>query len=152
MPYYNLVQGFFFQPNQFLELDNESGESVAVVNENTIRFMYAGTIYPNKNKPTSELIGGMNDHFGYSLLSNVHVSEQELRFVKKYTDRKDTIQYEFIRQDDGAWIGSYSGIYVGRGSAKCILTEVQKSFFLPPNKRRIINKKSSNVLHGGAPK
>jgi hypothetical protein len=125
MPY--LIQGFFFQEDEGLGI--EMGR--AVVYTGLFRHMYSGIIYPVKPK-SEKLAGEMKDTYGYSELSMIKISEQELHFRKKYVERTDEIYYTFKREGS-IWVGEYRGLAVGNGSSKCSLVEVPESLFHPPN-------------------
>lgn len=132
MPVY-LIQGFFFQHQEWLGLgmSSEGEDVVVVVNSGLCRFMYSGVIYPDEHNVLGEFAGQMSDHFGDSLLSQVVVLSEEVRFVKKYNSRDDLIDYNFTKQN-GLWVGGYSGPVVGQGGAKCVITEISEDLFRPP--------------------
>ena len=53
--------------------------------------------------------------------------------MKKYFERNDIIAYQFKKQGE-IWIGEYSGDEVGKGTAKCILTQVSDDIFDSPRR------------------
>lgn len=94
--------------------------------------MYAGVIerFPPQY-PQGVYCGHMLDDFGPAIIENVWLTEDQLRFRKRYERRDDVIEYSFTRQEDGTWAGEYSGEKTGRGYSRCILTLVPAAFFAP---------------------
>jgi hypothetical protein len=132
-----LIQGFFFQNYQWLGLGMGSqGEGViSTLNEGLCRFMFSGVLYPDRYNALDELIGHMKDHYGQSAISKAILLPEDLEFIKKYDGHSDEIKYKF-RKHNGLWIGGYSGSDVGKGGAKCILTEVPEDLLQPPTFER----------------
>ena len=125
------IQGIFFQDNQWLTVAYESEGAIAVIRSGLCRFMFSGVIELDPEAVLGTYIGRINDSFGEAELTNIQLSETRLHFTKKYGKRTDTIEYNFRRQDDGAWCGEYDGEQSGRGSARCMLTPVPVSLFAP---------------------
>lgn len=127
MPVY-LIQGFFFQNQQWLGIGvgSEGEWPAAVIRSGLCQFMYSGVIFPEQG----ELAGHMSDHFGESMLFKVQISPNEVGFSKKYERRQDIVDYKFSLQN-GLWVGGYSGPTVGKGGAKCVITEVSEHLFTP---------------------
>jgi hypothetical protein len=124
-----LIQGVFFQYRESLGVATKPVEgTVAVVKKCLGQFQFAGVI---ERDPWGVLSGGMNDVFGEAELSDITIVEQTLRFKKKYVDRDYVIQYEFTKQPDGTWSGSYASAATGTGQARCVLTHVNRNFFVP---------------------
>ena len=95
----HLMQGVFFQRQDHLGLGhNAEGDLRVFVRSGMCRYMYSGVIFPDPDSVVGRLIGEMFDNFGQSILSDIQMSLDELRFVKKYNDRKDIIRYRFHRQ------------------------------------------------------
>ena len=96
--------------------------------------MYHGIIY-QEDPPASllrQLVGTMGDHYGSSRLTNVvYNPDHSLVFTKQYDHRRDTINYEFKRNENGLWLGTYTGTAVGNGISACVLTEVNPLMFDP---------------------
>lgn len=131
----HLIQGFFFQKQRQLRIVHQSeisGGVGTIINEGLYRCMYSGVIFPNPRNE-QELIGEMLDCFGESKLFDMKITLNEASFAKKYCNRNDIIHYKFRRESE-LWVGEYSGSVVGEGVAKCIITEVPDSLFLPPEK------------------
>lgn len=127
-----LIQGFFFQNHNWLTTVHRSeveGGVGAAIQSGLCRFMYAGIIFPNPENKT-ELIGETSDRFGESRLFDIVIDCNEARFVKKYDNRNDTINYQF-KKNGNLWIGSYSGKATGEGGTKCIITDVPDNLFFP---------------------
>lgn len=127
----SLIQGFFFQFKMGLGTGfDESGEERAIVHGGLCRFMFAGIIFPDRESSLGGMVGEMNDDWGYSLLSDVRISADEVSFVKRYEDRDDVIRYKF-RREGSLWTGEFEGSFVGRGGAKCMITEAPEGLFVP---------------------
>lgn len=126
-----LIQGFFFQDRQWLELGmGRHGEGVvALIKGALCRSLFSGVIYADNNRFCS-LVGVMYDQYGESALSEVQLGETKFTFVKKYLNRQSTINYQFEREG-AIWVGCYSGETVGVGGAKCLLTEAPLDLFEP---------------------
>ncbi|HOX60458.1 MAG TPA: hypothetical protein PLV72_00435 [Candidatus Magasanikbacteria bacterium] len=126
-----LIQGFFFQFRMGLDAElDEHGEAVAVVHSGLCRFMFAGIIFPDEEGSLGGMVGEMNDDWGYSLLSDVRISSDVVSFTKRYEDRDDVIHYKF-RREGSLWTGEFEGSFVGRGGAKCMITEAPEGLFVP---------------------
>lgn len=125
-----LIQGLFFQNQQYMELACVPKEGVvAVIHEGLFQYMYAGLIWTDERQVLGGLKGEMQDQFGHSRLSRIQVSDLEISFTKKYDRRDDEILYKFRIKDGNSWIGEYNGDMVGSGTSRCIITEVPDSFF-----------------------
>ncbi|MEI6836013.1 MAG: hypothetical protein WCK59_04230 [Candidatus Falkowbacteria bacterium] len=124
-----LVHGIFFQNNLMLgiSLDSEIGER-AEIQPATFRTMFAGVIKFTDN--FYDGVGALSDNYGPSVLTDVSLEGNIIRFKKKYERRSDIISYE-LKKDEDAWIGSYFGPAVGKGAVRCLLTPISEEFFLP---------------------
>ncbi len=126
-----LIQGVFFQNQQWLGTRMVPIEGmVAVIEKGLLYSMFTGTIYEDSRNP-GQLTGGLVDHYGNSDLSDVELTDTELRFTKKYQRRADQIEYVFRQNDSFGWIGTYVGPVVGSGVSRCVLTRVGEDFFDP---------------------
>jgi len=128
-----LIQGFFFQNRSWLSFVHRSevnGRVGFIINEGLCRYMYSGVIFPDPHNK-QELIGEMFDHFGESKLFDVKITPEEVHFTKKYNTCSDIICYKF-RREEKLWVGEYSGSKIGKGDAKCTITEAPDALFLPP--------------------
>jgi len=126
-----LIQGLFFQNRQVLGLACSVEGNAAVLYSGLFQFMFAGLIWTDKQSALYELTGDMLDHFGRSRLSEVQVTDLEVKFTKRYKGREDDIFYTFKVRDGDSWVGEYRGDRVGSGTSRCIITEVPDSFFEP---------------------
>jgi hypothetical protein len=124
-----LIQGVFFQDRQFLTTAYLPKESLCpVVGHSRFYSMFAGSLWIDPKEP-SQLIGGLMDEFGDSLLSSVEMSKQSLRFKKKYLRREYVIDYDFVALEGGIWEGKWKSIpSIGEGTARCILTQIPSGF------------------------
>lgn len=130
MPF--LIQGIFFQNQQWLGLGVRQIEGViAVVHSGLCQFIYAGVMWQDPEHVMGGLTGHMQDACGNSALSDIYVSEFEVRFTKKYERRKDVIRYTFKVRDGQTWVGEYEGEACGKGISRCLITEVGEEFFQP---------------------
>ena len=138
-----LIQGVFFQNQEWLGTRMVPIEGmVAVIERGLIYDMYAGIIRVDPENPW-RFVGGMNDHYGESTLSDiVFVDGVELSFSKKYNRRQDKIHYSFKVKDGNTWAGEYSGEIVGKGLSRCIVTEVDDSFNDPRNLMKLLDSKT----------
>ena len=121
-----LIQGILFQDGEILGigLDDEIGERVKV--QKIMRYaIYHGIFSATK---AGDVLGVMSDKYGESEIFNITLSKQELSFDKKYKNRP-LIHYSFSKKDGNIWIGEFRGPDCGIGKSKCIITEVNESFF-----------------------
>jgi hypothetical protein len=126
------IQGVFYQNSEGLDVACKPGEGmVAVIRKALYQYTYAGFIWKEKENLMGELVGDMQDYYGLSNLSTIHVSDRQISFIKKYHDRKDWISYVFTKKDGNTWVGQYDGSETGKGVTRCILTEVNEDFFDP---------------------
>ena len=141
-----LIQGVFFQNQEWLGTQMVPIDGMVVVIERGLIYgMYAGIIRVDP-KNSRRLIGGMNDHWGESVLSGiVFVDGIKLSFLKKYDHREDTILYSFKAKDGITWIGEYEGEIVGKGLSRCIITEVDDSFNDPSNLMKLLGSKVAHT-------
>ncbi|HUO56247.1 MAG TPA: hypothetical protein VMU27_02325 [Candidatus Paceibacterota bacterium] len=124
---YYFIQGFFYHP--FDSLDVSSHPEGAPVLIGAGPFMFAGVI---KTKG-GILVGGLRDEFGRSILSDVTVTETEVRFCKTYMDvrvRMYTSRYVFDKREENTWLGEFisDGDYAGR--ARCVITSVSDALII----------------------
>ncbi len=125
------IQGYFFQRRQVLDLargeERAKGHEVIVV-DGTFNYMFAGVIYTDES---GALCGYMRDAAGTSILYNIAVTKDQIRFTKRYNDRPDEILYTFWLADQ-FWTGKFAGSEVGEGRATCIITEPPEALFELP--------------------
>lgn len=122
-----MIQGFFFQGQMLLGIGYGIDGARAVINQAMVRDMFAGVF--GEGEFSEEWEGSLVDAFGNSTLSGVELAETQFRFDKSYDGRDDKIHYEF-RRDGAIWVGEYSGDYVGKGGASCIITPIPRRMFL----------------------
>jgi hypothetical protein len=141
-----LIQGVFFQNQEWLGVRMVPIEGmVAVIEGGLIYDMYAGIIRVDPENP-GRFVGGMNDHYGESNLSEIiFVDGVKLSFSKKYDRRQDKIRYSFKAKDGVTWIGVYVGEVVGKGLSRCVITEVEDSFNDPKNLMKLLGSKSAHT-------
>ena len=125
-----LIQGFFFQNMQWLDVSHKTGEAQAVICSSLVRNMFMGAVGPD---PENEMrnIGVMDDLYGESQLTDVQITDSSLSFTKTYIKRGDPIYYEFKKNENGVFVGTWKGPAVGKGTARCWLTPVNESVFDP---------------------
>lgn len=139
-----LIQGCFFQNQEWLGLRTEPIEgTVCVIEKGLIWDMFAGIIRHNPNFPP-QLIGGMLDHYGESILSDIEINDIQVRFTKRYERRSDEILYSFKVKEGNTWAGKYSGEAVGKGLSRCVITEVDDSF---SDQRKLMKLVGSKTIH-----
>ena len=120
-----LIQGFFFQPHLAvgeLLIREEHFLSAAVQNG-----MFAGIVKPIQG--SNEYKGCMTDYAGESKILDFVVKKDSLEFLKMYYGRTP-VQYTF-KKINAMWIGTYEGPDCGKGTAKCVLIEIDETFVLP---------------------
>lgn len=125
-----LVQGFFFQGLPGFGIAYEEGDARVFVHTTLLRTMFSGMFGPSEKGSTS-LVGKMADHYGEADIDIVTYEKDIFRFMKKYTHRNDLIAYEFERNPNGFWYGTYSGSATGEGKACCVTTFIPDDFLLP---------------------
>ena len=142
-----MIQGVFFQIQDCLGLgyDAETHDIGVFVREELFRFMYAGMIWIDQSHPLKPLIGALEDQFGKSVVSEISLLGDRLHFIKRYDNRNDQICYTFTRQPDNTWAGEYMGERVGTGVARCILTEVDESFFESTSIMEFLGRRSAHT-------
>jgi hypothetical protein len=93
--------------------------------------MFMGVFGPNNDEHPDELVGSTTDRLGEAELTKIVLSEISLSFLKRYIHRKDAIMYDFKKQPDGIWEGTYVGTEkVGMGRSRCIITPVPEDFLV----------------------
>jgi hypothetical protein len=107
--------------------------------------MFSGVIGPEQDNP-DVLVGRVTDDYGTSVLKGILIGSDTFNFVKLYDHRTDHIDYRFRKNySNNTWVGTFNGKKTGFGQARCILTFVSESFFLPVQdvvpKRRSKSKK-----------
>lgn len=129
-----LIQGFFFRPTQSLGIGYRYGGAAAFIREEMGIFQFAGAVHPVDGRPDSLWWeGGIDDAVGRSQITDWNLGSSRLTFKKRYLDDPmNLIHYQFRRQEDGTWIGTYGGEKSGTGDARCIVTEVSSEFFQRP--------------------
>lgn len=140
-----LIQGVFFQIQEQIGLRMVAIEGMVPVIERGLIFdMYAGVIFSNPDFPP-QFLGGMFDHYGESVLSDIEVNDMQIRFKKQYTHRRDEISYTFKVKDGNTWAGEYSGEAVGNGLSRCVITEVDDSFNDPKGLMKLMGSKAAHT-------
>lgn len=93
----------------------------------------------------------MQDTFGASLLMNIRITEDEVRFIKKYEQRADHIHYTFAKKDRNSWIGEFTGERCGTGISRCVITEVPEEFFDPRALMQALGRDTAHQWPPGTP-
>jgi len=111
--------GFKSNPNNLPRIDFQM-----------INAMYNGIV--ESCDSTSKLFNGeMRDIWGNATISNFEISENELKFTKTYEKRPPIINL-FTEKENGVWFGMFEGNDCGTGKTKCIVTEIDNTFFMKP--------------------
>jgi len=126
-----LIQGIIFQNGNLLGTSYKPGIGIAVTIQKSMLFgIFNGIVGPSV---LEGVYGGhMNDKWGESGITDFQIIDDELSFSKHYKDRPP-INYFFNKKENNTWIGSYQGKDCGTGYSKCIITEVDESFFDLPS-------------------
>lgn len=129
-----LIQGFFFQSTQSLGTGYRHDGVAVTIREGIGAFHFAGAVHPVDDDPDSFWWEGeMEDTIGRSQITDWNLGSSTLTFKKKYlNDPMNLIHYQFDRQKDGTWVGTYGGERARTGYARCIITEVSSEFFQRP--------------------
>lgn len=126
-----LVQGCFFQNQEWIGTRMVPVEGmVAVIERGLLYDFFAGIVHVDPRMP-GRLTGILQDHYGFSTLSDIALSSSQFSFLKRYEGRQYDIRYSFSVKDGNTWVGHYEAERVGRGVCRCILTEVEDSFYDP---------------------
>jgi hypothetical protein len=121
-----VLQGIFYQgvPSFKLQPDN------IVIGKVMFFCMFHGIIVMEN----SEFEGEMQDHYGKSSLSNVVISGSKISFTKKYHNRYDLIYYNFEKDENDHWTGTYNGESTGKGMARLLVFEpIDEKLLEPPD-------------------
>jgi hypothetical protein len=124
-----LIQGVFFQNVLGLGITMDPAEGVrSIIRDVPTRFMYAGAIWEHES--SGLLVGRMQDSFGLADLSDILISDTEIRFTKQYEHQRDVVEYTFRKKENGTWEGEYkfNGGAIGSGPSRCIITQVPDGF------------------------
>lgn len=119
-----LIQGIFFQdPDEPIELV-ELGQNKRLLLRATVgQYMFCGSIWEDPDEP-GVLTGCLQDAFGISILSQITITPELVRYRKRYEKRRDEILYTFDQRDGDSWVGTYSGAQTGRGITRCWLRDI----------------------------
>jgi hypothetical protein len=124
------LQGIIFQKGLVLGLGEKSGIGIAVKIQQAINYgMFHAIVGPSEEDPKI-LCGHMSDRWGNSKITDFKISEEELSFTKWYENRPP-IDYTFVFKKENVYHGVYEGDDCGTGLCKCIVNEINKSFFDP---------------------
>lgn len=127
-----LIQGFYFQPTAVVATEPSvtgPGEVELTLIPLIMARMWSGIISEDP-LGSGAFVGKTMDDLGDSSLSDIEILPERIAFTKQYDHRRDTIRYSLARHKN-YWLGEYWGDAVGRGMARCILTEVPDVFFKP---------------------
>lgn len=94
--------------------------------------VFHSIIFSTPDADLSKVCGEMQDKWGSSEITEFQLNENHLQFVKTYKNRPAGIQYHFSKGENDLWIGRYTGIQTGKGTAKLYLREITADFFQPP--------------------
>jgi hypothetical protein len=98
--------------------------------------MYSGVIKFTSGSKYG--MGSLHDHYGYSALTEVKMTEKSLSFKKQYERRNDVIVYKLKKTGD-IWVGSYSGKATGTGASRCVTQITNEAFFRPEGLEKILD-------------
>ena len=131
MKQFFFINGLFWQERAiFLVKHKEDiGEAVAV-SEAMIHSFFAGIVVPHEDDK-EKLIGIIQDHYGEAKLTDFLLTENSLSFTKEYLRRPYPIFYEYKKDENGIWRGTWDGPEVGCGWTRCVLLPVEESFYSP---------------------
>ncbi|MEK7602148.1 MAG: hypothetical protein AAB472_01545 [Patescibacteria group bacterium] len=109
-------------------------------NEDVVSVFFGGFIRQHDSDPEGVLSGAMFDDYGLAELSEVAISDKDIRFRKRYLRRGAEIQgpaidyvFQPAEDDPNTWVGEYfidsgAGGEV-KGLARCVITEVSSRPF-----------------------
>jgi len=130
------INGMFWQQGQMPFLGSApSIGTVVMIGEQQIDAVFSGVIGERSLAAGND--GFLTDMFGKSVLSDFQLNDKKLKFVKQYLRRLEDgpdfrIQYAFTKDGAGVWVGTWSAPAVGKGEARCVLTEIPAGFFEQP--------------------
>lgn len=126
-----LMQGVWFQELSGLDIGFDHSGAIAVLRTQLCSSMFMGGFGPNSDDDPDELLGSTTDRAGEAELTHIRLSDTSLSFLKRYVHRSDVIMYDYKKQPDGTWEGTYVGAkQVGMGRSRCILTPVSDDFLV----------------------
>ena len=121
------IQGFIFQEGNILAVGIKSGASTSFNLEKAmIRAMFNSIVGPSEEE--NVFCGNMSDIWGDSEIKDFKINTAELSFTKYYANRPP-IFYSFKKDKSNIWIGGYFGDDCGEGISKCLVSEIDESFF-----------------------
>ncbi len=124
------LQGIIFQQGHAFGIGHKPGIGAAVRIEKAFNYgMFHAVVGPSEEN-SEELCGHMNDRWGQSKITNFQISEEGVSFTKWYTNRPP-IDYVLSNKKENIWIGTWEGEDCGTGVCKCIVNEIDESFFNP---------------------
>lgn len=109
--------GFRSNPNNLPRIDFQM-----------INAMYNG-IVESCDSISEEFYGEIKDIWGNAKITNFEINENELKFIKTY-EKRPPIIHLFTKKENGVWFGTFAGDDCGTGKTKCIITEIDDSFFM----------------------
>jgi len=123
------IQGILFQEGHALGLGDKPGVGLAVkIQKAMVYAIYHGVVGPSEDGES--FCGQMHDRYGDSEISELLIGDTFLQFTKKYQNRPP-ILYSFREKNGNVWIGTWMGDDCGVGKSKCIVTQIEESFFDP---------------------
>ncbi len=143
-----LIQGIFFQNQGWLSTAMRPIEgAIAVIRQGLLPFMYSGLIWRDPDGLLGEMIGVMEDRFGESELTKIHISNSGIRFEKKYVrgeSERAIFEYNFTKKDGNTWVGRYRNPQAGVGVTRCVITEVSEDFLSPEAAMHVMSMKNAH--------
>ena len=121
------IQGFIFQEGNILAIGIKSGSGASFNLEKAMaRAVFSSIVGPSEEE--NVFCGNMSDIWGDSEIKDFKINTVELSFTKYYANRPP-IFYSFKKGESNTWIGGYSGEDCGKGTSKCLVNEIDESFF-----------------------
>lgn len=124
------LQGIIFQQGYAFGLGQKPGIGTAVKIQKAFNYGMFQAIIGQSEENENELCGHMSDRWGQSKITNFKLDDKELSFTKWY-DRRPPIDYVFTDKKENVWLGNWEGEDCGTGPCKCVVAEIDESFFDP---------------------
>jgi len=128
------IQGFFWEVRGGLDIGYSPEGPVVLFQEGFASCMFFGSIWHLGSKATP-LVGETHDVLGEAWLSDIFITDEEIRFTKQYKKygskflSEKSISYVLRKGEGGTWVGQYSVPGQKKGPVRCLVTEVDDELF-----------------------
>jgi hypothetical protein len=123
-----IITGFSYPLKKISGLRGLSMFESAEVDPLDTRFMYTGSIDPNRNAMSALAQGAMQDQHGFWFIIGWVLKDDTLIFNKVNLHSKESVHCHFPLCYKGEWIGRWEGNISGKGVLSLKIGEVSDSF------------------------